>query len=280
MTATPSFSHTNPNLYKHYVLLRTMVIVSTISRGTRMDQIYLPKLRPPGFAVGEAVEIRPTKKQKRNFYTYKVTKLEPLKILIKDEIFDYFEQVDNVLITGSFLEEGFQFNDIDILLIDHLQPQPDWQKHFKDTLGIKAQFICLDRNSLQQGLQQDPLFQMMMSKYLAKKRELFQYKNKFNYKLLDLHLFKSKTLMDSFDILTGKEKYGLVRNTLAICLFLNEKQLSKEIVDQEMERLFGKGIVEKVRKNIVEKGTFLRKFRKVYNEVQVLIMEKIGKESK
>ncbi len=257
-----------------------MVIVSTISRGTQMDQVYLPKLRPPGFAVGEAVEIRPTKKQKRSFYTHNINKLEPLKSLIKDEIFDYFEQVDNVLITGSFLEEGFQFNDIDIILIGHLQPRPEWSKHFRDTLGIKAQFICLDRKSLQQGLQQDPLFQMMMSKYLAKKRELFQYKHKFDYKLLDLHLFKSKTLIDNFDILTGKEKYDLVRNALAIRLFLEEKRLSKEVVDQEMEGLLGKGIVDKLRKNIVEKRTFLKRFRKVYNEIQALFMKKIKEEQK
>lgn len=245
-----------------------------------MDQIYLPKLRPPGFAVGEMVEIRPTKKQKRSCYTYKVSKLEPLKSLIKDEIFDYFGQVDNVIITGSFLEEGFQFNDIDIILIGHLQPSSDWQKHFMDTLGIKAQFICLDRKSLLQGLQQDPLFQMMMSKYLAKKRELLHYQNKFNYKLLDLHLFKSKTLIDNFDILTGKEKYDLVRNALAIRLFLKEQTLSKEEVDQEMGRLFGKGIVEKLRNNIVEKRTFLKAFKKVYNQIQALIIEKIGEESK
>lgn len=245
-----------------------------------MDQIYLPKLRPPGFSVGNPVEIRPTKKQKRSFYTHNISKLEPLKSLIKDEIFDYFEQVDNVLITGSFLEKGFQFNDIDIILIDHLQPRPEWSGHFRNTLGIKAQFICIDRKSLLQGLQQDPLFQMMMSKYLAKKRELFHYHNKFNYKLLDLHLFKSKTILDSFDILTGKEKYDLVRNALAIGLFLEEKRLSKEVVDQEMENLFGNGIVEKLRNNIVEKRTFLRAFRKIYNQVQALIMERIGKESK
>ncbi len=271
----------NHNFYKHHVLLRSMVyLISKISTGSQMDQIYLPKLRPPGFALGEMVEIRPTKKQKRSCYTYKVGKLEPLKSLIKDEIFDYFGLVDNVIITGSFLEEGFQFNDVDVILIDHLQPQPGWQKHFKDTLGVKAQFLCLDRKSLLQGLQQDPLFQMMLSKYLAKKRELFHYENEFNYKLLDLHLLKSKTLLNSFDILTGKEKYDLVRNTIAIRLFLEEEKLSKERVEQEMEKLWGKGIAESLKKNMVEKGIVLKEFKKVYNETQAVIMERMKKEQK
>lgn len=271
------------NFYKHHVLLRTMVnIISTISKGTKMDQIYLPKVRSPGFSIGDHVEIIPTKKEKVSFYTHHVAQLEPLKSIIKDEILSYFEHAENVFITGSFLENGFEFNDIDVLVLGEPGHEKSWSDHFKWKLGLPIHIICLNRSSLVQGLQQDPLFQMMMSKYISRKRELFKYKSAFNYKLLDLHLLKSKILINNFDILAGKEKYNLVRNMLAISLFLKKKKLNKEIVDQEMEKIFGKGMPERLKWNTADKDTFLLKFRKAYNGIFEMIMEGIkrGSQSK
>lgn len=254
-------------------------LISKISKGSKMDQIYLPKVRPPGFAVGDSVEIVPTTKENIPFYSHHVGRLEPLKSIIKDEILSYFEHTDNTFITGSFLEEGFNFNDIDVLVLDKTESKNSWSDYFKQRFGVPVQIICLDRKSLQQGLQQDPLFQMMMSKYLAQKREIFRYKTVVNYKLLDLHLLKSKTFIDSFDILTGKEKYNLVRNLLAIDLFLKEKELNQEIIEREMEKVFGKGTPERLKENMVEKKLFLPKFRKKYEEIFQKILKGIQHES-
>lgn len=244
-----------------------------------MDQIYLPKVRPPGFAVGDLVEIIPTTKENVPFYTHHVSRLEPLKSIIKDEILSYFEHTDNTFITGSFLEEGFQFNDIDVLVLSEPGHEKSWSDYFKWKLGLPVQIISLDRKSLQQGLQQDPLFQMMMSKYLARKREIFKYENKINYKLLDLHLLKSKVLLDSFEVLTGREKYKLVRNMLAIDLFLKGKKLNWELIEKEMEKVFGKDMPLKLKENMVEKKIFLSKFKKKYEELFQLILKGIQNES-
>jgi len=240
-------------------------LISTISKGTRMDQIYLPKLRPPGFAVGETVEIVPTIKEKKKFFTYGVAQLEPIKNIINDEIFDYFENVDNVLITGSFLEKGFEFSDIDILLIDGPEVDSSWKDYFERKLGVNLHFLSLSRESLLKGLGQDPLFQMMVSRYISKKREIFRFNNKFNYKLLDLHLLKSKALVDNFDFLTGKEKYNLVRNMIAIRLFLSRKKLSRQSVDKEIDQTFGTGTADSLRENMVKKEKFIPLFRKIFN---------------
>ncbi len=265
------------NLYKHHVYLRNMVnLISKISKGTRMDQIYLPKLRPPGFSSGDFVEIIPTKRKKMSSYTYNVHRLEPIKNLIKDEIFNYFEEMDNVIIIGSFLEKGFNFNDIDVILVDQIKANKNWEEHFRKKLGIDVEFICLNRKSLKKGMNTDPLFQMMMSKYLAKKRELFRFKNEFNYRQLDLHLLKSKTLLTSFDLLNGKEKYKLTRNLIAIKLFLEGEKLSKDLVHREIEKIFGKDTVDKSKENLIEKEKFLKKFRKIYNRT----FDKIMNESK
>lgn len=253
-------------------------LISKISTGSKMDQIYLPKVRPPGFAVGDSVEIIPTAKENIPFYTHHVNQLEPIKSIIKDEILSYFEHADNAFITGSFLEEGFNFHDIDVVVLGESESKNNWSNYFTQKLGLPVQIISLDRKSLQQGLQQDPLFQMMMSKYLARKREIFKYKNRINYKLLDLHLLKSKTLIDNFDILTGKEKYNLVRNLLAIDLFLKEKNLERKIIEREMEKSFGKDTPRRLKENMVEKNIFLPKFRKKHGEIFHAILRGIKNE--
>ncbi len=250
-------------------------LISTISKGTRMDQIYLPKLRPPGFAVGETVEIVPTIKEKKKFFTYGVAQLEPVKNIINDEIFDYFENVDNVLITGSFLEKGFEFSDIDILLINGPKVENSWKEYFEKRLGVTIHALSLSRKSLLKGLEQDPLFQMMISRYISKKREIFRFENKFNYKLLDLHLLKSKALLDNFDFLTGKEKYNLVRNLISIKLFLGGAKLSRQSVDKEIDQAFGAGTADGLRENMMKKGEFLPLFRKIYNHIFDEIMGKL-----
>ena len=129
---------------------------------------------------------------------------------------------------------------------------------------------------LLKGLKTDPLFQMMLSKYIAKKREFFRFKNEFDYKQLDLHLHKSKILSGHFEALTGKEKYELVRNMVAIRLFLQEKELSKETVDKEIEILFGKSAVYQLTENLLEKRSFLKKYKVVYGQTFNQVMQRIN----
>ena len=55
---------------------------------------------------------------------------------------------------------------------------------------------------------------------------------------MDLHLLKSKALMDNFDLLDGSEKYFLVRNMIAISLYIQQEKIDKEKVDREIIRIF------------------------------------------
>ncbi len=237
-----------------------------------MDQIYLPKSRPPGFGIGSFVELIPTLKEKAPFYTHSLPHIEPIKIQIITEIFNYFGYADNVIITGSFLEKGFNFSDVDVIIVDNLKPDKIWEEHFLEELGVKVHIICINRDSLVKGLRTDPLFQMMLSKYISKKRELFRIDYEFNYKQLDLHLHHSKTLMDGFDLLSGKEKYNLTRNLFAIKLFLDKKKVNLEQVDLAIEHAFGKSTVEKLKNNLVGKKSFLQKFKNIYTQTFKTIM--------
>ena len=87
-----------------------MEIIGRISKGSKMDQIYISKERAPGFEIGESVLIKPILKTEistSNYFFYNVKSIEPIKNIILGRIFNELSHLDNVIITGSFLEKGF-----------------------------------------------------------------------------------------------------------------------------------------------------------------------------
>ena len=249
-------------------------LIGKVSKGSKMDQIYIPKNResiPVGSYV--VVKLLTTEKQEIKPYFYNVS-IEPIKVeIIKNimQIIDKNTSNENIIITGSFLEKGFQFNDIDIIIIGGNIKEGI----LEDYLGIRVHIISMTNNALIKGLETDPLYNLMLSKCVSKKRVIYNIKRKINYKLLDLHLLKSK--INNFEFLKGKEKYEVVRNLIAIKTFITKKEVSRAKVDSEINKLFG---LEEIKENLIDKNDFTKKYKKIYNETEKLIMEGIKNESK
>lgn len=262
-------------------------MIGRISKGSKMDQIYLPKNRAR-FCTGEYVLILPLKskieetKQKPKLYFYNVKNLEPIKIRIIEDILNLTDKKinpENIVITGSFLEKGFGFNDIDILLIDEEKISLyKIKEEIEGLTGIKTHIINLNSKTLSVGLSSDPLYSLMLSKCVSKNRLIFKIKRKINYKLLDLNLLKSKTLIDNFETLNGNKKYYLTLNMVSIFLFIQGKKLSKEIVNKEIEKIFNINIKE-LKENLI-KQDFLKKYKEIFNKTFSLILDNIKKKNK
>lgn len=256
-----------------------MELISRISKGTRMDQIYIPKKRS-NFSIGSYVVIKPVHAEQaaEKPYFYNIKSIEPVKIELVNRIFGIIDEIDdnyeNVIITGSFLDNGFNFNDIDIILIseDKLD-KPYIEKNIENAIRIKIHIILLNNRSLIKGLETDPLYKMMLSRCIAKKRFIYKVKTKIDYKILDLHLLKSKLLIHNFDYLNGNEKYYLVRNMAAILLYLKNKRINKESIDKEIKTIFNLKNIEEIKQNMLNKGRFLRKYKIIYKNIFDRIMK-------
>ncbi len=258
-----------------------MELIAKISKGSKMDQIYLPKNRA-GLPNGQYVIIAPLErelKQKQEFKPlfYNIKSIEPLKLMIIENIFRIIEMIspENVIITGSFLEKGFRFNDIDILVIKERETNIKRLKEIlEEEIGIKTHIISISNKTLISGLSTDPLYGLMLNRCISKKRIIIKGKRIIDYKLLDLQLLKSKTLIDNFDILNGEEKYYLSLNLVSIRLFIQNKKLSKESVNGEIEKNFNVK-VENIKQNLIEKDKFIKKYKDFYNKTFNKIMENI-----
>ena len=257
-----------------------MELISKISKGTKMDQVYIPKNRR-NFPIGSYVVIKSleTKQSAERPYFYNIKTIEPMKIEIIEEIFSLIDKAvkyENVIITGSFLDMGFNFNDIDIIIISNDKIDEKYIKNIiEDIIKIKTHILALSNRSLQIGLSTDPLYQMMLSKCIAKKRLIYRFKRKINYKLLDLHLLKSKSLIDSYDFINGSEKYNLTRNMIAISLFIQNKKIDKKRIDEEIKRIFNIKNIQDIKKNMLNKKVFLQRYNNFYNSLSKKIINNI-----
>ena len=264
-----------------------MEIIARVSRGSKMDQIYIPKQRAI-LNIGEYAVIKPLYSQKKKIksdkiYFYGTKELVAIKLSIIKELVGIIEKhvkADNIIITGSFLHKGSDFNDIDILIVSERPIKTSSiEKEINEKLGIKIHMIILSNSSLIKGLETDPLYNTMLSCCVARKRLTPVKKQKINYKLLDMHLLKSRTLIDNFDILDGNEKYDLIRNLIAIYLFLKEK-VTIEKIHKKILSLFKLNSISEIKRNIIDKKSFLNKFKKIYKETHNKILEGIKNESK
>ncbi len=258
-----------------------MEIIGRISKGSKMDQIYIPRNRD-GFHSGQFVLITPLEGKKeekisrRKPIFYNVKDIEPIKLRIIEEIFELIDleiESKNVIITGSFLDKGFKFNDIDILIISEQKANRDsLREKIERDIGIKTHLLFLTNQELVVGLSYEPIYNVMLSKCVSEKRLIFNVKRKINYKTLDLALLKSKTLVDNFDELNGGDKHYLTFNMVSINLFVEGKKLNKENVNREIEKIFNIKM-EELKDNIVDKKKFLFRFREYYDKTFNLIME-------
>lgn len=253
-----------------------------------MDQIYIPKNRE-GFDIGNYVLITPLSSENIHSkaglkpFFYNLMSIEPIKLRIINEIFGLIakkiKDYDNIMVTGSFLEKGFCFNDIDILLITDKKINLGLiRESLEKSIGIKVHLIVIDNKSLLKGLSSDPLYQMMISRFISLKRAVYNIKPKINYKLLDLHLLKSKVLLDNFDLLSGDEKFHHTRNLVSIYLFIKNKKVSAQIVNDKIKELFKLDGINDLKINQLNKKDYLGKYKTLYDEVFDIIINEIKKQ--
>ena len=258
-----------------------------------MDQIYIPKKRS-SFLIGEYVIVKPIieneqnkeklTKQKIKLNFYQVKQIEPIKLKIIQDLIENIDkkEIENIIITGSFLEKAFNFNDIDIILLTENKPLKNQIKRISEELeektGIKIHVLIMTNKELINGFSTDPLYQNMLSQYISTKRIIINPEQKIIPELLDLALIKSKILIDNFLSLNGKEKYYLTLNLIAINLFIKDIRVTKQKIREEIKKIFN--IEEESIKNNILGKIFLKEYKNLYDQTFKSILNLVEKNKK
>ena len=262
-----------------------MELIRKVSKGSRMNQIYIPKERM-GFNVGTYVVIKPIAPTeiKQGLFSYGSLELNPLKAKIAETIFQLITgmaDIENIFIMGSFLDKGYNFNDIDIIIISKKQiEQTRIAAKITEEIGIKPHLIISDYSTLLRGISSDPLFELMMSRYVSMNRWIVKKRRTFDYKKLDLHLLKSKDFDRNFDYISGKQKYEFIRNLMAIKLFIEGKRLTHHTLDKEIHKELGIQKKELIDNMIPKEKDLIKRYNSIFKRIERLVFKGMEHESK
>ena len=241
-----------------------------------------------GFEAGKTVIITPLEDiitKELPIFEYNV-KLNSLKREIVKTIYNIIDSAgyySNIIITGSFLDKGFNFEDIDIIIINSKNMDKAKLKNsIKQSLGILPHLILIDSKSFNRGIKRDPLFRLMVDKCISVKRTIFKKEKEINYKLLDIYLLKAKNLIDGYDLLNIKQRKKLLRDFISIKLFAENKEVTVKSIEKETERLFGKDVIGKLfyYGDNEAKQKFIAKLTKAFNKLEAKILENGSKQAR
>ena len=262
-------------------------LIKRISKGARFNQIYLQKNEGAGFEPGKSVVISPLENiisKEPPIFEYNV-KLESLKreiVKLVFKIVDSHGHYGNIIITGSFLDEGFNFEDIDIIIINSVNIEKDEIKNtIERNTGINTHLTLIDSESFNRGIRRDPLFRLMIDRYVSTKRAIFRNDRELNYKLLDIHLLKNKNLIEGYDLFSIKQRKKLLRDFISIKLFSENKKVTIKSIEKETNMLFGRDIIENLfyYGNNEEKHKFIAKLKKEFNKLEEHILKNVTKQA-
>lgn len=273
----------------NYLLIRTMAqrLIKKISKGSRFNQIYLQKNEGFGFEPGKSVIITPlddiiAKEPEIFEYNVKLGSLKREIVKLVFKIVDSCGHYDNIIVTGSFLDEGFDFKDIDIIIINPVNLEKDRLKNsIEQNTGIYPHIILIDSESFNKGIKRDPLFRLMTDRYVSIKRAIIRKDREINYRLMDIYLLKNKNLIEGYDLFSINQRKKLLRDFISIKLFSENKEVTIKNIEKEINRLFGRDIIESLfyYGNNEEKYKFIAKLKKEFNKLEKHLLKNASKQT-
>ena len=261
-------------------------IIRKISKGTRFNQIYLQK-NELGFEPGRVVLITSLQEavlQKPLIFEHNI-KLSGLKRKIVEDIFSFLNKksmAENIIVSGSFINEGYNFGDVDIILLTEQRIEEKvLEKELESKIEIKVHLIIMPKESFTRGLKRDPLFRLMAERFVSSKKIAITKDIEINYRLLDAHLAREKNLVDGFELLSIKQRLKMLRSIVAIKLFVEKKEICYRNIDKETERLFGKELLEKLfyYGSMELKKKFISKLEKEFEKIQEKVIQNAAKQT-
>ena len=149
--------------------------VRKVSKGSRFNQVYIPKEMEKKIEVGDLVEVKLLKKHVELCYK-NVKKLSEFKEYLVKEIFSYFRRfngIETVFVVGSFLFETVDYNDIDIVIITDgmdKELQKEFEAGLREKFSQRFHVLLFDEEKLRLMMERDPLTRAMLDSYISNKK--------------------------------------------------------------------------------------------------------------
>jgi hypothetical protein len=215
----------------------------TVSKGSRFNQIYVPKQMDGLIEVGDEVEVRLVKKNVQLHYAKGLNKLSAFKENLMREVFSFLGETFSpvqIFFVGSFLTEHVHYKDIDIVIINDKK-----QNGFDDAVyaslterfDLNFHIISMEEKSFRRLLSACPLTRSMFSTFVGNKSMALPAEQ-----IVDSTHIRFLLMMphDLLEIALGSRAFfdGL-RRLITIERFLTKKSLEGSSIATELKTTLG-----------------------------------------
>lgn len=241
-----------------------MKFVHKVSKGSRFNQIYVPKDMENIFEVGDIVEVKLLKKNIQLFYSKNIQKLSEFKERLIKEIFFILKdlkEIKQIFIVGSFLTQRIEYNDIDVVIMtDNKKIEEIVYNKLINKFNLKFHVISITKNDLMSLEQICPLTRSMFYYNISNKK--FEILNKkIDKKHIKFLLMMPEDLLEIN--VNSRVFYDNMRRLMTIERFLENKDGDPSKIDDELKILVGEFLFLQIRNNENIDKKIIKKLREI-----------------
>ncbi len=221
-----------------------------VSKGSRFNQIYVPRSMESLIEVGDEVEVRLLQKKARLYYSKGLKNLSEFKENLIKGIFsciDGISDADYIFIVGSFLTEKVNYNDIDIVLAGSARSEEYTYNKLIDKFNLKLHIISVEKKKLENLLRICPLTRAMLSKFICNKEFAMPEEKAVDKKHIQFLLMMPQ---DMLEIRLGSRAFfDSIRRLITIERFLQDEILDISGINDGLKRLINPNLYGQIRQN-------------------------------
>lgn len=212
-----------------------------VSRGSRYNQIYIPKEMESIFGVGDMVEVRLLSQSSSLKYNGRFNLGEFKQDIIK-QIFSVLKRIrdiEQIIIFGSFLTEEIDYHDIDIAILTNKEnlEEKAYSELIKK-LPLKFHVISFKLKKLNELLEFCPITRSMFYYSVSNKNIFIPKKSILKKEHIQFLLMMPQDLL-KIKILNSRAYFDSLRRLITIIQFLKNESLDPLKINLELKKLIG-----------------------------------------
>ena len=222
--------------------------IHKVSKGSRFNQIYVPKEMEQHFQSGDIVEVTLIERKSNLHYSKGLSKLNRFKEnLVKDIFLELkkFKEISQIFIIGSFLTQKQDYNDIDIVLISDKDIEKEVYKSLVDKFELKFHIISIAKDKLDNLLRYCPLTRSMFYNFVSDKEFRMSKESELNKDHLRYLMMMPEDLLKIK--LGPRSYYDAIRRLLTIERFLESLTIDPLEINKEIQKLIGEKLSDELR---------------------------------
>lgn len=246
--------------------MENIKFIHKVSKGSRFNQIYIPKEMEIHFESGDLVEVTLLEKKSTLYYSKNLKKLGEFKEDLIKKVFSILSKskdIKQIFFVGSFLTKKIDYNDIDIIIISNKSLEKEVYNILTDKFNLKFHILEISEEKFEYLQKSCPLTRSMLYFYISNKSF-----NLSTNMLVDKNHIKFLLMMPqdiiSLDIpLDSRVYYDSLRRLISIERFLDSKDQNPISIEEDLINILGNSIYSVLKSSSKLNENLLKKTKEI-----------------